>query len=41
MSVTLQTELSYMASGALDWIRQFVEVGQSFLGVLRVSRALR
>jgi hypothetical protein len=34
-------ELGYMANGALDWIRQFVEVGQSFLGVLPGSRALR
>jgi hypothetical protein len=34
-------ELSYMASGALHWTRRFVEVGQSFLGVLPGSRALR
>jgi hypothetical protein len=30
-----------MVSGALDWTRRFVEVGQSFSGVLPGSRALR
>jgi hypothetical protein len=30
-----------MASGALHWTRRFVEVGQSFLGVLPGSQALR
>jgi hypothetical protein len=30
-----------MASGVLDWTRQFIEVGQSFLSVLPGSWALR
>jgi hypothetical protein len=30
-----------MVSGALEWKRQFVEVGQVFLGILPSSRALR
>jgi hypothetical protein len=30
-----------MASGALEWICWFVEVGKSFLGILPISRVLR
>jgi hypothetical protein len=41
MLVTLQTGFSYMASGALDWTRRFIEVGQSVTGVLPSSQALR
>jgi hypothetical protein len=30
-----------MASGALEWICWFVEVGKTFLGILPISRVLR
>jgi hypothetical protein len=30
-----------MASGALDWARRFIEVGQNFSSILIGSRALR